>query len=136
MLTKEDIGFFCSYGMIEQGVVNILRERHFEIVNGDAVVFAKLEPAVAERTAVDDERFPLGGNVILHDGTHGARAGTCINDGSSARAVNQVEKHSLRLLIDLRKRVGPHINERLGADGGDSGIDVAGENVGVHDSFQ
>ena len=46
--------------LVEAQVVDIFRERNLEIVHRYTVVFAQLEPTVAEGAAVDDKRFFLG----------------------------------------------------------------------------
>ena len=90
---------------------------------------------MAERSAINHEGLLFRGDIILDDRAHGTGAGSRVDDGPPAGAMNQVEEHSFRLLVNLRERVGPHIHKRLGADGGYLGIDVAGKDVGLHFSL-
>ena len=85
-----------------------------------------------EGATIDDDGFLLSRDIILNDGTHGAGTGTGIDDCPSTRAVNQIQQNLLGLFIDLRKRIGAHIQERAGADFHDGRVNITRENIGSH----
>ena len=109
VLAEEDVRPLGGDGLLEGIIVDIRGEGNDEIHDGHLVILAELEPAMSERSSVDDDGFLLGRHIVFDDGTHGAGPGTGIDDGPSAGTMDQVEQDLLGLFVDLGERIRSHI---------------------------